>query len=73
MRDRRDQDAIICRDGTGRLRPWRLQDQGAEVQLAPAATVILSDGRCAKSSSTGGLVGEQGERLWEIAADQAAL
>ncbi|MFC5342870.1 LysR family transcriptional regulator (plasmid) [Brevundimonas staleyi] len=45
IRDLRDHDAIIFRDGVGRLRQWRLQEQGSETILAPQATVILSDGQ----------------------------
>lgn len=45
IRDLREHDAIIFRDGVGRLRPWRLQDQGGEAQLAPPAALILSDGQ----------------------------
>lgn len=45
VRDLQAHDAIIFRDSAGRLRPWRLADQGGVTELMPSPTLVLQEGQ----------------------------
>ncbi len=55
LRDLQDHDAVIFRDSLGRLRPWRLQEQSSEIELAPPTTLVLSDGQGLVDATATGL------------------
>lgn len=55
VRDLQGQDTVIFRDASGRLRPWRLQEPGGEIELAPDTTLVLSDGQGLVDATATGL------------------
>lgn len=55
VQDLWNQDAVIFRSASGRLRPWSVLDAGRPAEISPKAPLIVADGRAMIDAAINGL------------------